>query len=187
MSLDNDKSLENLPDTELMALVGVGEKGAFVLLIKRYQGPLANFFRRMGVYTGEEDDLVQDTFLRLFKYRKKYKPTARFNTFLYMLARQVRIDALRKGKRRNEFLARFAEEKAHETGSHEQHMGLGMDVRGAVDSLPEQLKAVVVLNVFQGLRYREIAEVLKVPLGTVKSRMFVALKRLKEYLHEDRR
>ena len=178
---EHPQDLEKEDDRELMALVKNGRKEAFVVLVRRHQNPLLNFFRGLGVYNDAED-LVQDTFIRLYKYRERYKPTAKLTTFLYLLARQVRIDMLRKMRRREEFKdtlieESLANEKAAKGGSKKT-----IDVESALEKLPETMRSVVVLNIYQSLKYQEIAAVLEIPLGTVKSRMFQALRRLKDMI-----
>lgn len=177
---------EELADTELMALVKSGDKDAFSLIVQRHQQPLMNFFRRLGVYS-EVEDLVQDTFVRLFKYRAKYKPTAKFTTFLYMMARQIRIDLLRKHNRHREIRDELREESMNRvtTGDTASRHAAVLDARAALVELPEMMRNVVVLNMYHGLRYNDIAEVLDIPVGTVKSRMFNALRKLREILDVD--
>ncbi len=170
-----------LSDTELMRLAQQGRKSAFEHLIRRHQRPLVNFFRSMGVYNDAED-MAQDTFVRLFKYRKRYKPTAKFTTFLYLMARQVRIDALRSRKRRAAFEKELADAQRMEDEAVHAGCDKRPDVERALRALSTAMREVVVLNVYQGLKYEEIALVLNIPLGTVKSRMFQALKRLRAAL-----
>ena len=67
---------------------------------RKFEKNLLNFFWRQGVSYEEGEDLVQETYLRLWKYRREYRPTAKLSTFLFLLARQVRIDALRRQVRR---------------------------------------------------------------------------------------
>ena len=67
---------------------------------RKFEKNLLNFFWRQGVQYSEGEDLVQETYLRLWKYRREYKPTAKLSTFLFLMARQVRIDALRRQTRR---------------------------------------------------------------------------------------
>ena len=67
---------------------------------RKFEKNLLNFFCRQGVSPFEGEDLVQETYLRLWNYRREYKPTAKLSTFLFVLARQVRIDALRRQTRR---------------------------------------------------------------------------------------
>ena len=145
---------------------------------------LLNFFWRQGVSPSEGEDLVQETYLRLWKYRKDYRPTARLTTFLFLLARQVRIDALRRQVRR----ANREENWQKERPQTQEPAALGVkeDVRWAVSRLSEPLRDVVELGVFQDLPYAEVAEILGIPVGTVKSRMHNALKELKEIFDERR-
>ncbi len=149
---------------------------------KKFEKNLLNFFWRQGVSYSEGEDLVQETYLRLWKYRAEYKPTAKLSTFLFLMARQVRLDALRQQSRREKREDRWAKDRPEtesppETGTRE-------DVRWAVSQLSEPLREVVELGVFQDLPYAEVAEVLGIPVGTVKSRMFNALKKLKEVFDE---
>ncbi|MFC1453508.1 RNA polymerase sigma factor [Verrucomicrobiota bacterium] len=171
------------PDEALMQAAARGDKESFVHLVHRFQNPLLNFFRRLGVYTDAED-LVQDTFIRLFRYRKRYRPSARFKTFLYLVARQVRIDYLRKADRKrrlSDTLRRQREVEQSAVGSVERRAGEAAD---ALARLPDRMKEVVVLSIYQGLKYREIGKILRIPEGTVKSRMFNALRRLREIMDE---
>ncbi len=79
------------PDAELMLQVARGSDEAFVALIRKYQQSLQNFFARMDAYIyGDWEDLVQETFVRLYRYRERYRPKASFKTFLYVLARHGR-------------------------------------------------------------------------------------------------
>ncbi len=151
---------------------------------RKFEKNLLNFFWRQGVSYSEGEDLVQETYLRLWKYRREYKPTARLSTFLFLVARQVRIDALRRASRREVRESLWVKEQPTETWS--QAMGAKEDVRWAVSRLSESLREVVELGVFQDLPYAEVGEILGIPIGTVKSRMHNALKKLKEAFDEQR-
>jgi len=166
-------------DFELMDLIRRGQKEAFLVLVRRHQDPLVNLFRRLGAYTDAED-LVQETFLRLFKYRFKYRPDAKFTTFLYTLARHAWADSLRKVKKHETISERLQAEAtgADTDGMHRAQQR--MDAQSALHVLPEKLRVVVVMSLYQGLGYEEISETLGIPVGTVKSRMFLAINRLKE-------
>jgi len=168
------------PDLELMHRTRRGDREAFAQLVRRHQNPLVNFFRRMGVLSGEAEDLVQETFLRVYAYRRRWRPTGKFTSFLYVLARHVWADMVRKSAR----TPRASEDaiaEATEPGK-EATVDARMDVQHALLVLSDKLRAVVVLNLYQGLKYQEIADVLDIPLGTVKSRMHLALRQLKEVL-----
>jgi len=155
---------------------------ALISEAKKFEKNLLNFFWRQGVSYFEGEDLVQETYLRLWNYRREYKPTAKLSTFLFMMARQVRIDALRRQTRR---------EAREETWGKVQpqtqlpETQVREDVRWAVSRLSEPLREVVELGVLQELPYAEVGEILGIPIGTVKSRMSNALKKLKEIFDDE--
>ena len=189
-------------DAELMARTAKGDERAFAELVVRYQDVLLNFFLRKGVSYCDGQDLAQRTLLRLWRYRNRYAPTAKLTTFLFLLAGQVAIDFFRaEGHRQGleEELERQAETEATSgtmSTSGETKVacrpadpeddGAGERVRLAVASLPPGMRDVVELGVFQDLPYADVAEILGIPEGTVKSRMFNALRKLKELMNERR-
>ena len=179
--------LTDLDDATLMFRVRDGDdRDAFAVLVKRHQKMLLNFFARSGVQYDYED-LVQQTFLRLYRYRDRYVATAKFTTFLFLLARQVWIDELRRRKRHERLVDGLAAEPPPEhvtpTAAEATASG-GMDLERALAALPEGLREVVELGVYQDLPYAEVAEILGIPVGTVKSRMFNALAKLRAFLED---
>ena len=150
----------------------------------KFEKNLLNFFWRQGVSLSEGEDLVQETYMRLWNYRRNYKPTAKLSTFLFLLARQVRIDALRRQASRSEREEAWGRERPASEGP--PALGVREDVRWAVAQLSEPLRDVVELGVFQDLPYAEVGEILGIPVGTVKSRMSNALKKLREVLDDKR-
>jgi len=171
-------------DATLMAQIREGHPEALECLIRRHQQPLVNFFRRMGAYMDAED-LAQETFIRVYKYRDRYQPTAKFTSFLYTVARHVWLDLLRQSRKREELTRRLESDGPRSSDGGHPAARLKMDADGALRRLPEKLRSVIVLSFYQGLKYEEIATVLRIPLGTVKSRVFLALARLKEVWHDD--
>lgn len=129
--------------------------------------------------------MAQDTFVRLYRYRKRYRPAAKLTTFLYLLARQVWIDALRRGGRRQA----ATEKLQHEMETATQPSPVQTDAVGQVEeallALPETMRLVVVMSFYQGMKYDEIGKALGIPEGTVKSRMFHALRRMREHVHDE--
>ena len=166
-----------------MLEVANGSETAFTTLVQRHQNPLLNFFARMGA-SSDCEDLVQETFVRLFNYRRQYRPAARFTTFLYHLARNVWADRGRKIIRLERLATEFQTEAEIASQRRTEEPGNAVDIEAALDRLSPKLREVIVLNIYQGLRYQEVAEVLKIPLGTVKSRISLAIAALKEILHE---
>jgi len=170
-------------DFALMTLVQKDDEQAFRQLMDRHQRPILNFFARMGASTHSED-LAQETFIRLWKYRFKYKPVAKFTTFLYTLARHVWLDFLRKKIRFQEFTERYQAEMPSATDGGIGRLHRRLDIQAALNRLTPKLREVLVLAVHQGLSYQEISAVLSIPVGTVKSRVFNALSILKEKFDE---
>ncbi|HNX34893.1 MAG TPA: RNA polymerase sigma factor [Kiritimatiellia bacterium] len=180
--------LADMDDAALMRIVRDDDgRDAFAVLVKRHQKMLLNFFARSGVQYDCED-LVQQTFLRLYRYRDRYAPTAKFTTFLFLLARQVWIDELRRRKRHERLVEGLAAEPHPEfaaPAAAEAGAAGGMDLDRALAALPQGLREVVELGVYQDLPYAEVAEILKIPVGTVKSRMFNALAKLRTFLEKE--
>lgn len=170
-------------DHALMERIRAGDGCAFRVLVEKYQRPLLNFFARMGA-SNHDDDLAQETFVRLWKYRMKYQPTAKFTTFLYTLARHAWLDHVRWQGRFADFSARYAEETPSCTDGGMRALRKGMDIQAALDALPVRQREVLVLAVHQGQTYEEISHELSIPVGTVKSRVFNALSALKERFRE---
>ena len=142
-----------------------------LLEARKLEQNLLNFFWRQGVSYGEGEDLVQETYIRLWEYRDRYRPTAKLSTFLFMIARQVWIDALRRGTRRESREESWGRERPETV--EPPSPGVKEDVRWAVSRLS------------QDLPYAEVAEILSIPVGTVKSRMSNALKKLKEIFDDE--
>jgi len=167
--------------------MSIGEK--LLAEAKKFEKNLLNFFWRQGVSYSEGEDLVQETYLRLWNYRNEYHPSAKLSTFLFLMARQVRIDALRRETRREQREERWGKDDEPSDslkGEGTRSADAREDVRWAVAQLSEPLREVVELGVFQDLPYAEVAEILGIPVGTVKSRMSNALKKLKEVFDERR-
>lgn len=166
-----------------MARAAQGDEAAFAVLVDRYKEVLLNLFLRKGVSYTDGQDLAQRTFLRLWRYRTRYQPRAKFTTFLFLLAGQESIDFFRAEGRRaglEKDLAQEMETRSEKTS--EPAPANGEDVRRAVARLSPGLRDVVELAIFQDLPYADVGEALKIPVGTVKSRMFNALRKLKELL-----
>ena len=170
-------------DLALMIQVKNESEAAFCTLVHRHQRPLLNYFARMGASMAGED-LAQETFIRLWNYRKKYKPSAKFTTFLYTLARHVWLDSFRRQVRFRLFSDRYREEVPASTDGGIGAVRKQIDIQAALSHLSPKLREVLVLAVHQGLSYEEISAILSIPMGTVKSRVFNALATLQEMYDE---
>jgi RNA polymerase sigma-70 factor (ECF subfamily) len=176
---------------ELLQAVGRGDERAFELLMDRHRLELINFFFQLVWDRHLAEDLAQEVFVRLYTNAPHYRPTAKFRSYLYRVARSCWIDQHRRTKSRrlersldaetdtgrslSDFLV-FMDEQPEETARKGEFV---KDLVGAIDSLPADYKVVFILSQVEGLRYREISEVLGIPEGTVKSRMFSCLKKIR--------
>jgi RNA polymerase sigma-70 factor (ECF subfamily) len=165
---------------------------AFAQLVRRWEKPIQSLCARMTGDAHRGEDLTQEAFARVFARRKDYQASGRFATFLWRVALNLCYDELRKINRRRESMLEEAVGDDRET--HFVASGPGPDfmlveqeraeaVRRALLELTEAHRAVVVLRHYEGLKFREIGEVLEIPEGTVKSRMAEALSQLSEILN----
>lgn len=171
------------PDSQLMLRVKNGDLQAFDGLARKYQTVLSNFFTRMGVHS-LCDDLVQETLVRIYRSRKRYRVRARFNTYLHTVARNIWIDHLRRHQRESKRLEIIgdAQRVAAQSGSSLHPPPAIENLQQALNRLPPKLRMVIVMNVYQEMSYKEIARALRIPEGTVKSRMNLAMKKLREWI-----
>ncbi len=180
-------------DEQLMwRLQHEADTDAFDLLVRRWREPVRRLGYRMIGDAHRAEDVAQETFLRIYAKRADYRPDGRFSTFLWRVALNQCHDELRRRQRRREDsvddLPR-SEEPLGETSEPGPVLRLeqaesAAGVRSALQRLPEAYRVVVVLRHYEGLKLREIAEVLDLPEGTVKSRMAEALDRLAPLLAE---
>jgi RNA polymerase sigma-70 factor (ECF subfamily) len=183
-------------DEELLSQFRRGQKDAFGALVRRYEKELYGYLRR---YLGDPslaDDVFQNTFLQLYTKIGQYETGRPVRPWLYTIATHQAIDALRRNGRhqalsldqnREELpdgevrgLVELLESRGPGPVEAVQGEELRERVRAGVDNLPDFLRQVVVLAYYQGLKYREIADILGIPVGTVKSRLHAALVKLHE-------
>ncbi len=181
--MDDLRQQEDAADWARMARLARDDEAALRELVERHQGMLMNFFVRSGASSSAED-LVQETFIRLYRYRQRAVPRARFTTFLHTLARHAWVDHLRRDHRRTRLHEAWQAEQPEADTTSAATAGSRLDAARALTALPEEMRAVVVLLIFQGQSQAEAAEVLGIPVGTVKSRLFNALHRLRGALDE---
>jgi RNA polymerase sigma-70 factor (ECF subfamily) len=182
-----ENQMSSLPDDLLMLAVRNGDVCKLGLLFERHQGPLFNFYLRMTGNREASEDLVQEVFFRILRLRHTYRGGGQFTTWMYRIARNARIDGLRK-RRWEVALDEGAEQSAPDRGpspveaiESKQEAAL---VRQALARLPEQKRELLVLSRFQGLRYDQIAELLGCEPGTLKVRIHRALQALREIFFE---
>lgn len=170
------------------------DHAAFARLVGRWEQPIRRLCARMLGDSHRAEDLSQEAFARVFAHRRNFDPAGRFSTWLWRIALNLCYDELRRRARRpelslsaeeNDPMADVAETSPAPDESLERSEKLG-EVRSALQQLGEPYRTVVILRHFENLKFCEIAEVLGIPEGTVKSRMAEGLARLARRLKPER-
>lgn len=173
-----------------------GEHDAFGRLVDEYKDKIYSYVSRMLGDPSEAEDVTQEAFVRAYRSLPRFRGASSFHTWLYRIASNLAIDVVRKRKRTEIASVSLDEPLESDDGEYEREVadeGGGPEaasgtretqiaVRRAIMELPEKLRDVMVLYELQGESYEDIAEILGVPLGTVKSRLFNARSQLKERL-----
>lgn len=180
-------------DEELIARFQNGDEYAFDEIVKRYKDRLLNFVFRFIGQIDESEDIVQDTFLKVYKNKNSYVNIARFSTWIYTIAGNLAKTELRKRKRRRIFsISRMGiDDKEFELPStartpEENTESLFNEklIQNAIQKLPDKFRTVIILRDIQELSYDEISKIIGVPLGTIKSRVNRARLKLRELLKD---
>jgi RNA polymerase sigma-70 factor (ECF subfamily) len=184
-------------DAELMLRFVAGDESAFTELVQRHRLQLVGYLYRQTWDRDRAEDLAQEVFARLFEHREQYRPQGRFKTYLYRIATNLWIDTCRREGRRPTALSLDQSQSSDEQQeapslqaidpyrtpqTHFDRSELMAAIQHAIDALPEDQRLVFNLSEGQGLKYSEIAMVLDIPLGTVKSRMHLAVRKLQGLL-----
>ena len=157
-------------DEELMLAFSRGSTDAFAELFSRYKQPLFGFFRRRVPDPSHAEELTQETFLAILRASSRYEASALFRTYLYAIAFKI----LRAHRRKAAFRAVFhADAATHEPASRNT-FDTSLVLRDAVRRLDPHDREVLLLREFEQLSYAEIADLLRLPLNTVRSRLFRA-------------
>lgn len=200
MSVEKRKQreMQHLSDTELMQLVKKDDFAAFDELYNRYSSPVRRFLFSLTWDQDTAEDYLQEVFLSLYKARDRYEPSGKFSTYIFEIAKNHYIGQKRKAKRRSPELSLSTEAQdgfkpfenisANERIEPEVHLledYRRFRIRQAISLLPEGQRLVFVMAHLEDIKYGDIADVLKVPVGTVKSRMHAAVRTLRDLLKED--
>ncbi len=179
-------------DAQLMLRVKDGDGASFALLLEKHRAPVVHFLYRMVQNYAISEELAQEVFLRVYRSRGTYEPTAKFTTWLFRIATHLALNWLRDGKneRGQERLDDDtgdgpAREVQDRTVSIEQSMVHKVkldEVRSAVASLPEKQRAAVLMHKYEEMEYSQIAKVLSCSESAVKSLLFRAYESLRARL-----
>jgi RNA polymerase sigma-70 factor (ECF subfamily) len=155
---------------------------ALQALMDRYRGILVNHFARRGVKEAYED-LAQETFVRIYKARKRYRDQGTFRAWMFRIAQRVWIDHVRKSARRLRKEQALRAEPV--LRSRDPRPMLSEDLQWALEKLKPSHREVVMFSVLEQLTHQEVAAILEIPEGTVKSRLYHALRQLREILNQE--
>lgn len=177
-------------DEELIHRFQKGDEAAYLELVKRYRDKLTNFAYRFMGNPEDAEDIVQDTFVKLFTHRHFYRNIAKFSTWIYTITANLAKTELRKRKRRKvSYLSQMGtEDKDFDipgedtTDEYTEGRFAKSRIQDAIQTLPIHFRTAVILRDIQELSYEEISKILDVPLGTVKSRINRARLQLQEEL-----
>jgi RNA polymerase sigma-70 factor, ECF subfamily len=188
---------QGISDSDVMLRVKTGDESAFSYLVQKYRRPMVSFMYRMCQNPSSAEELAQEVFLRVYRSRESYEPTAKFSTWLYRIATNLAVNYARDTRHERPENTVRLDEPDQETGTTpdladdaatvEEQMLRAERVamiRQVVQALPERQRMAVVMHKYQQMDYRQIADVLKLSESATKSLLFRAYETLREQLKE---
>jgi RNA polymerase sigma-70 factor, ECF subfamily len=180
-------------DAELMLRVKDGDSASFTLLLERHRTPVIHFLYRMVQSQAIAEELAQEVFLRVYRSRATYEPTAKFTTWLFRIATHLALNSLRDRKKEKGQESLDAADNDRTTGiqvaDHQLTVEQSLvhrvklnEVRRAVEALPEKQRAAVLMHKYEEMEYSQIARVLNCSESAVKSLLFRAYETLRSRL-----
>jgi RNA polymerase sigma-70 factor, ECF subfamily len=184
-------------DADVMLRVKAGDDAGFEYLVQKYRRPMVSFMYRMLHNSAAAEDLAQEVFLRVYRSRESYEPSAKFTTWLYRIATNLAMNHARDTRHERAENTVSLDEPDNNTGltvdvpdgslSAEEvivHRERMAGIRQRVQALPERQRTAVVMHKFQQMDYRQIADVLKLSESATKSLLFRAYETLRGQLRE---
>jgi RNA polymerase sigma-70 factor (ECF subfamily) len=181
-ALPIDRLTPGPADADLVALAVRGNPDAFAALVERYDRAVYHLAYRTMHDVEEARDVTQEAFFKAYRSLRTFKPGAKFSTWIFAIAYHACCDRLARRKR---YSSEELPDRADAAPGPEQQ-AIAFDqaqrLRDAIDALPEKYRTVITLYHLQGKQYDEIAEVLGLPMGTVKTHLFRAKEHLRRLL-----
>ncbi len=169
-------ALAAMTDERLMLLFRLGNSEAFTELFRRYSSPVYGFFRRRLENPARAEELAQETFVAVLRGIERYEPRATFRTYLYGIAMKILMAERRKSARRKQSAAATLDP------SSDSCVDEAIWVQRAIEQLDADHRDILLLREYEQLTYDEIAALLRLPVNTVRSRLFRARTALKAFL-----
>ncbi|MCY3017675.1 MAG: sigma-70 family RNA polymerase sigma factor [Planctomycetota bacterium] len=202
-TVDDLQAVDSMSDEDLMKLCQEGDEGAFGALFQRYEGQALSFIHRLIGDQSRTEALGQEAFMRIFKDAKSYQYPRSFTTWFYTIVRNLCKNELRwRSRHPTVSIEENVDRSEHAGSEHSARIGDFLEsestdplaglvsremthkLEQALRELPELEHDILILNRFQGLKYREISEVVGVPISTVRARIYAALERLRRAVRE---
>jgi RNA polymerase sigma-70 factor (ECF subfamily) len=171
-------------EQDLVVQAQQGNRAAFGELVQQHQRGVVNLVYRLSGDPAFAEDIAQDAFIRAWEKLDSYRPMAPFRNWLYRIATNAALDALRRQKEQVDIDAVVGPAPGHGLEQTIENSQRDETIRQAVLSLPLASRSVLILREYQGLSYQEIATTLEIPLGTVMSRLNYARTTLRTTLSE---
>jgi RNA polymerase sigma-70 factor (ECF subfamily) len=179
-------------DAELMLRVREGDSASFALLLERNRGPVIHFLFRMVQNQAVAEELAQEVFLRVYRSRASYEPTAKFTTWLFRIATHLALNWIRdkRNERTHESLDQDVQEGvSRQVADQGQTVEQSLikqsrmhEIRAAIEALPEKQRAAVLMHKYEEMEYSQIAGALHCSESAVKSLLFRAYESLRARL-----
>jgi len=184
-------------DVDVMLRVKTGDESAFAYLVQKYRRPMVGFMYRLCHNPSTAEELAQEVFLRVYRSRGTYEPSAKFTTWLYRIATNLAVNHARDTRHERPENTLRLDEPDRETGNTPDLADNSLTaeeqvlkqerlaaIRRVVNALPERQRMAVIMHKYQQMDYREIAGVLKLSESATKSLLFRAYETLREQLQE---
>ncbi len=197
MANSADSSAEAVSDVDVMLRVKTGDESAFACLVQKYRRPMIGFMYRMCHNPSTAEELAQEVFLRVYRSRTSYEPSAKFTTWLYRIATNLAVNHARDTRHERPENTVRLDEPDQETGNTPDLADDSLSaegqilkrerlaaIRSVVNALPERQRIAVIMHKYQQMDYRQIAGVLKLSESATKSLLFRAYETLREQLKE---
>lgn len=182
------KDLE-LSDSQIIERTLGGEPEAFNLLVRRWERQIYGLTLRMLGRDDEAKDATQETFISAYRNLSKFRGEAKFSSWIYRIALNICNTRLRSRTKSFISIEEQREESgfelsadAEDLGNNIQQQQIARHVRGALQGLPAEMRQVIIMKEYEGLKFSEIADILGIPISTVKTRMYTGLSELRKRL-----
>ncbi len=191
--VNSSKAAERLldQDAELMLRVREGDQACFAVLLERHRNAVIHFLYRMVLNQAVAEELAQEVFLRVYRFRGNYEATAKFTTWLFRIAAHLGLNSIRDGRHEKtqtsldeetDGATRQVQDRTRTVEQELVYRAKLREVRQAIQSLPSKQRAAVTMHKYEELGYAEIANVLRCSESAVKSLLFRAYESLRTRL-----